>query len=467
MGVKGFIKIVALVVLISSVIFVADVDSFPENVLSQQISHENDEFSLVQRNFIYKNQGQFYVREINFKVSNQVYQTAFFIPGATGTIKYANENNEIIEKPLKDGLLPVGEIIHIQTDKYSMILGQSYTYRNLGQGTIESTGSQPISVKRQNDKWLITYTYKMNKDNFAILWGVGSFEELVDFGNESQRKIWAGYDLDKEARLSLEGYYYKSPSSYVPSSENSYWKIPSSYITNSLVKTGGSLAAEIMGNALLIIAGESVNDQGYIPTLPESSWLSTDYKIGPGFFDTRFNADTIETYLVAYKKYENPLFRGAYLKMADYYLKHVENNHFSLHDMKGKEGWLVQDYSYNEDSSIKTHVSLNHQLQAIHVFLMLYEQEDDQKYLEFANKMLMGIKNTRDNWIMEDNNLEYAFLVNGEMGLIDYDYLTYNDLYNVQADLERINGSRNADIDILMTAKKSWMDAKGITDYKK
>ena len=104
--------------------------------------------------------------------------------------------------------MPVGEIIHIQTDKYSMILGQSYTYRNLGQGTIESTGSQPISVKRQNDKWLITYTYKMNKDNFAILWGVGSFEELVDFGNESQRKIWAGYDLDKEARLSLEGYYY-------------------------------------------------------------------------------------------------------------------------------------------------------------------------------------------------------------------------------------------------------------------
>ena len=67
------------------------------------------------------------------------------------------------------------------------------------------------------------------------------------------------------------------------------------------MKTGGSLAAEIMGNALLIIAGESVNDQGYIPTLPESSWLSTDYKIGPGFFDTSFNADSIETFLVAYK----------------------------------------------------------------------------------------------------------------------------------------------------------------------
>ncbi|NLV16605.1 MAG: hypothetical protein GXY50_05300 [Syntrophomonadaceae bacterium] len=464
---KRFAKLIALVVLISATFFVADVDAFPENIMSQQISGENDEFSFVQRNLIYKNQGHFYVRKVDSKASNQVYQTSFYVPGAAGTIKYFNANKEMVEEPLRDGLLPSEAVIHIQTDKYSMIIGQGYTYRDQGQGTIESVDSKPIKIKREQDKWLVTYTFTMEKDTFGILWGVGSQEQLVDLEDANQRRIWSVYDLDRSARLSFDGYHYKSPSSYVPYSENSYWRIPSSYITNSLVKTGGSPAAEIMGNALLIIAEESINEQGYIPTLPESAWLSADYKIGPGFFDTRFNADTIETYLVAYKKYGNPLFREAYLRMADYYLRHGENNHFSLYNMQGTEGWLVEDYSYNDDSYMQTHVSLNHQLQAIHVFLLLYEQEDDQNYLDFADKMLMGIKNTRDNWIMEDNNLEYAYLGQGEMGLTDYDYLTYNDLFNVQADLVRIRGSRDADLDILMAAKKSWMDAKGITDYRK
>jgi hypothetical protein len=52
------------------------------------------------------------------------------------------------------------------------------------------------------------------------------------------------------------------------------------------------------------------------------------------------------------------------------------------------------------------------------------------------------------------------------MGYTDYPYLTYNDLYNVQNDLERILGMRNPVLDTLMQSKKLWMDKQGIIGYK-
>jgi hypothetical protein len=81
--------------------------------------------------------------------------------------------------------------------------------------------------------------------------------------------------------------------------------------------------------------------------------------------------------------------------------------------------------------------------------------------------MLFGIKNTRNSWIMKNNNLEYARKPDGTMSFIDYPYLTYNDLYNVQKDLESIYGERDRDLDLLMSAKKKWMDSNGITGYRK
>lgn len=456
---------IALFILIVTMLLIGFV--FADTFTNVSFPYETNDFKYIQRNVSYNNSGYFYIRKIDFKVSDKVYQTSFIIPGTTGTIRYANSNNELVEAPLAEGFLPTDVMLHIQTDKYNMLLGQGYTYKDMGSGTIESVSSKAMYAKKQNENWLITYTYNMQKDCFGILWGMGSNKELINFKDENQIKVWSNYDLDKKARLGYEGYYYKSPDSYVPYTENSYWRIPTSYITNSLVKTGGSLAADIMGNALLIIAKDAQSNDGYFPSLPNSNWLAKDYNIGAGFFDTRFNADTMETYIIAYQKYKNPMYREVYLKMADYYLAHGGNNHYPSFDATGIEGWLVEDYSYNNNHLIQTHVSLNHQLQAIHVFLMLYEIEREQKYLDFTNKLLYGIKNTRDKWIMPDSNLVYAYMANGEMGLNDYPFLTYNDLYNVQSDLFRLYGTRDADLDKLMEAKKIWMDNNNISGYRK
>ncbi|PKM50378.1 MAG: hypothetical protein CVV02_11405 [Firmicutes bacterium HGW-Firmicutes-7] len=433
----------------------------------QTFTQNRDDFSVNQKNIIYGDDSYFFVRRIDYKCNKDYYVTSFYIPGESGSIQWFDSKKQLITSELTAGNLPMNSNLYIQTEEYSFLLGQAYNYKDMGKGTRTSIEKDraPLNIKKEGDKWLITYTYKQNEAHHGILWGAGSKDQLIDFSNESLVKIWAGYDLCNNARFCEDGYYYKSPSVYSPTGPDAFWRIPSMYLINAFVKTGGSLASEVISNAMLVIASDNLNEQGFFPTLPQNDWLKKDYDISSGYFDTRFNADTGETYLLAYREFNNPIFREIYIKMADYYIYHALSNHYTIRSPGLKKGWLVQDFAHPQ--AIDNHVALNHQLQAIHWFYLLYETEQDNQYLYIANLMLQGIKNTKELWVMSNNNLEYAYMPNGTMGLVDYPYLTYNDLFNVQLDLQRIKGERDVDLDYLMAHKKKWMDENGITNYKK
>jgi len=453
-------KLIYSLILILAVTLSSLSASLPE--VNQLVERETSFYR--QRFYNYENKGHFFIRHIDYH-NSPVYQTSFYIPGNKGVINYVNLNKEIVSIPLTNGLTTVATTLFISTDDYHMVLGQPYSYRSLGNGTIEAVQRGQISFKKEDMRWLVSYSFRLQPNQFGVMWGLGSKNTLVDWDYKSMRKIWANYDLDQWARLNYNGYHYKSPSSYVPSSPSSFWHIPSDFLTNALIKTGGSLASEILGNALLMINALNINDEGYYATQPLSNWLYTDYQIKGNFFDTRFNADTIETYIRAYRKYQLVYYREHYLKMAQYYLAHGEKHHYKVYNQQGVEGWLVQDY-FGEGGK-KNHVSLNHQVQGAHIFYMLYSEERDERYLKFADKLLQGVKNTRDQWLMSDGNLHYAYLIDGTMGLKDYPHLTYNDLFTLQKDLVNIYGSEDPDIKLLMTSKRVWMDANGVTDYMK
>ncbi|HZH93390.1 MAG TPA: hypothetical protein VFD79_04750 [Tissierellaceae bacterium] len=431
--------------------------------LTDHYQEVNDQVSFIQANSTLADKGNFFIRRIVSKVDH-TYWTSFRIPGEAGTLKYFDDHKNLVEVAMVEGPLPQGRIIFLSTDSYHYILGQPYTYRDLGAGTKDSLLSHPIQLKKDQSGWVVTFRYSLSPGVHGILWGVGSPQDLVDFDNKDQFRLWSNYDLDKNARLLYDGYHYKNPTTYFPTSPNSYWRIPSDYLTNSMVRSGGSPASEIIGSSLLKIAHKNIGGEGFLPTLPRSNWLYEDYGIEAGFFDTRFNADTIETNIIAYKKYGDPVYRDMAIRLADYYLDHGRNNRFVLQDPTLGEGWLVEDYYHK--SGRKNHTSLNHQLQAIHSFLLLYESEKNPEYLDFAQKMINGIKITRDMWIMEDGNLEYAYMPDGTMGLVDYDYLTYNDLLNVQEALARIKGQSDQDLQILMESKKLWMDRNNVSGYR-
>lgn len=237
------------------------------------------------------------------------------------------------------------------------------------------------------------------------------------------------------------------------------------YLASSFVRTGGSLGSDLMGQSLLFTGLGNINEKGFFPSLPTSKWLQDTYDMDGGFFDTRFNADMIETYMKAYEKFSHEEYRTAYKTLITFYTEHIKSNHFTF--VSGADiGWLVGDYSH-PDKKVKTHSSLNHQLQGIHIYLKYYEMEHDTNYYNYAMKMLKGIKLTTDLWIMDSGNLEYAFKADGRMGYVDYPYLTYNDLYHVQEDLTRINGHKDPDLGKLMKSKLAWMEACGISGYLK
>lgn len=438
-----------------------------ENVLDITTICRMKDFIYRQRQISYKGEGHFFVRRIDFDLNEGNYTTSYLIPGDKGKINYFDKNKELISTELKDGKLPLEAILIIETDKYNMIISEAYSYKDLGNGTKDSYPKvYPVEVKKQHGYWKVTYTYDNIKGYHGIMWGVGSDKKLVDLSDGNQRKIWGNYDISNNSRLAEDGYYYKSPNSYKPYTENSFWRNPSMYVVQSWIKTGGSLASDILGRSYLLIGADNINEEGYLPTLPESNWLNTDYDIGAGFFDTRFNADIGETYLKAYKKFGYSQFRDSYLKLAKYYSTHVKNNHYKVFDSGGKEGWLVEDYAYKTKHK-PTHVSLNHQIHAANWFLKMYEVEKEKSFEDIGLKMLNGIKITRDKWLKTDGNLHYSYGPDGIMGGKDYPYLTYNDLLLFQKTLSRIYSKSDSDIEILMTFKKYWMDKNGVTDYLK
>lgn len=451
-----------------------------QTLVETRLNHKNDlmtdstrkvisssyNYEYIQRDLSFSGEGHFFVRRINFDTDVGNYQASYLIPGNKGLVRYFHGNNlQTID--LAEGSLPLNTTLFIETDKHNMIISQAYSYNDLGYGTKDAISNlYPITVTKEDGYFKIKYRFKNKDGHHGIFWGVGSQNRLINFNHEANMRIWANYDLDKLARLGEDGYYYKSPSTYTPSRENSYWRNPSMYAPRSWVNTGGSLASSILGKSYLLIGLDNINEENFLATLPQSNWLKDDYNIGHGFFDTRFNADMGDVYLAAYKKFRYPEFKTAYERIVSYYTDHIMSNHYTVYDDAGDEGWLVEDYGYKGEIK-PVHVSLNHQIFAANWYLKLYEFTGVKSYEDIALKMLQGIKNTRDDWIKDDNNLEYAYMADGSYGLVEYPYLTYNDLYNFQVTYSRIYGFRDKDLDILMNSKKQWMDKNEVTEYKK
>ncbi len=436
--------------------------SYDVTYKQQQVNGQD--FRYVQDNYYYQGQGYTFTRKIEYKADSGFYISRFYLPGDKGTVTYFNEG-KYLEEPLQTGDLPMDGKLMLQTETYGYVLGQAYSYTPLGNGTVESLEERyPIRVSRKNGKWVITYRFPHIKDSFGMMWGIGLSGDNLELETKLNRPSWTSYDVDIKARILNDGYYYKSPSTYEPSTQMAYWRIPSMYLVTAMIEERESLASDLLGQSLLFTGVNNLNEEGFLPSLPKSEWLEEEYSIKSGFFDTRFNADMIETYFKAYKAFERGSYRKTYLTLADYYIKHIQNEHI-LVEKEDKEGWLVEDYSHS-DQEVVVHSSLNHQLQAIHMLLLLYEEEGMEDYQTTANKMLEGIRLTKDKWVMDDGNLEYAYLPDGTMGYVDYPYLTYNDMYDVQSDLLRIYGEEDRVLRYLMNTKLKWMKENNITEYK-
>lgn len=435
------------------------------------VSSENGGVVTNQKN-VYLGNGDFYwFRRYIFKETlpnGGRFNAGITIPGNTIEIRYVDPVTKqwVLTSDLNK-LKNVKTTLYINTDTNSAILSVPAVYRNLFiNSTLEvlREDEHPIAITHDNGVYTISFSFPKDSSKIGEIWCLQSQNKLVDWTNQNNYNYLRVHDLSLERRWSWDGYYFKTPANYNPSGANILYKHSANYTGASFARYGECQLAIDLGYVMTSTCLKNQNEEGFWPTGPSSEWLLSDFDIGTYFYDTRFSTDFAINLIFAYKRYEYQPFLDGAKKYAEYFLKHAQNNHYEFGD-----GWLVEDYSANskQEAHKRTHVSLNHQVNEMNFLYYLYNETQDTRYYDLADKMLKGIDNTKYKWVLSDGNLNYALMYNGTYNtMVDYPYLTYNDLFELRQILTSY-GIQNVTINYLMETKKAYMDSHGITEYRK
>ena len=287
---------------------------------------------------------------------------------------------------------------------------------------------------------------------------------LLDWSeNQNCATVWNAYTANGVAKWCYDGYYRFTPSNYVPTGENYYYRCVASYLIRLMAEQIGlSDAAPSLTVCMLDVLAQEQNAYGFWPTQPESEWLSGDFQIADGFYDTRFNTDLIEIFIRANNSLGGGLYLDTIQRYAAFYKALAEENHAETEN----GGWLVADYWHPQLHDL-THTSLNHLAAECLALYHLADLLADESLRAAADKLLLAIEDTGSNWIKPSWDLYYSIQPDGTYDGTDYPSLTYNDLFNLQAYLTEKTGSQNQTIYNLMYHKLYWMWANNVTDYKR
>ena len=287
-------------------------------------------------------------------------------------------------------------------------------------------------------------------------------DRVLDWDVSNCAKAWVSYAKNGDMPWCYDGYYRKSPENYIPSGPNYYYCCAASYcIRGFLSRTPPCREAPALTILTLDTMALRQNSFGYWATDPGSEWLQSDYGIGPGFYDTRFNTEMLEIYLKAAHKFGGNLFEDAVDRYLAFYTQYADTNHIATEN----GGWLIPDY-WHPDTHETPHTSLNHQVTECLALYHAAELLDREELFALADRMLLAIEDTGSQWVMPDHNLYYSIRPDGTYAAGDYPYLTYNDLLHLR---EYLTGSGRAGTETLthlMEEKLQWMTANGVTGYE-
>lgn len=424
---------------------------------------ENENYIESKRTFNFAN-GDFYnILRYEFKDGYTTPLTkSLGIPGSTIEIRYLNDDGSwyMSTNPENTGK----KTMFIDTDKCSIIISIPAVYKDsYVNNTLEVMHEleTPITITRTDTGYNLSFTFPAAENTIGEIWYLYSSGKLADWNNINHFNVLS-QDLCDAHRISFDGYYYPVPYNYEPYSDGMLYRQPSDYVGSLFVKYGDFPAANELGYVLTYTCMLNQNIQGFWATGPKSEWLATDFNIGAGFYDTRFNTDFACNLLEAYKRYGNTDFLTSAVRYAEYFKTHAQNHSY----VTSGGGILVEDYGSLTGNHTRTHVSLNHQLAEMNFLYQLYDITGEQSYLDLADKMLKGIEDTQNQWVLADNNLNYALYYTGTYNTMkDYPYLTYNDLYTTKKLLSTYFNKSNATIDYLMACKLEWMKANNVTGY--
>ena len=435
-------------------------------VISETTLHSDADYTEKAKTFTFDSGDKFTIKRFTFNTNDDArLEDSITIEGNTMQIRYVSpETNEWY---MSENLVNTAkQTMFIDTDKGSYIFSVPGVYTNsFENNTLEMRPEleQKIEIEKGDGTYTLKWSFPRNTETIGEIWMLQSANKLADWSNINHFNTLK-QDLGINRRFSWDGYYFPTPSNYTPYSPTMLYRQPSDYSGASFTKYGSFPAPFELGYVFTYTCMGNQNTDGYWPTGPKSGWLATDFNIAAGFYDTRFNTDFGCNLIDAYKRYNNTQFLMAACKYAEFFLEHAEKNSY----VTTNGGLLVEDYGYKFEHT-KTHISLNHQLAEMNYLYRLYNITKEERYKEMADRMLKGVEDTKDQWVLANNNLNYAlyYLANTNT-MVDYPYLTYNDLKEAQElYMQSHNNAKNETLQYLMDCKMEWMLANGVTGYNK
>ncbi len=375
-------------------------------------------------------------------------------------IRYKDSEGKWSARPLEEGMIRC-ENLCVETEGRRLFVSLPQSYEDLGSGAVrcrrELEGAVKISLKESGGADIKVLGFCP----------AGCFTDAVvmiidgaspDWSAENSVSVWDRYISDGTARWLFDGYYRKVPEAYEPSCEDGYYLCAASYIVRLMAELCGSCP---MAPYLCLACWDTVmknqSEEGCWLTGPKSLWLSESFGIGPGFYDTRFNADLMQTGLVINEKLGGLPSIKSVERFAAFYKANAES--FCTETENG--GRLVADYT-GPGQSAPVHTSLNHQAAECLTLYGLAELLEDKELAVLADKLLQAIYDTAEDWVKDDHDLWYSRSADGRYSGSDYVSLTYDDLTALRDKLAAMGRTPSEKLLRLISEKALWLDNKGI-----
>ncbi len=433
-------------------------DKVNEYYTNNVIKFDFNDAQIYFNKFIYLQESldEFYTYTIELSGNN--IDVSYLVESSDGNyMKTTNDYNSLPKKT-----------IYISTDLEYAIFSVPTVYENYR--VLDSVQTidyyeQPIDISYDEGIYYITYVFPKDIDVISEMFYIKSDVPLVTIDSNTE-DLLIRTELSERFRFLEDGFYQISYENYFPTGDGNYFRNCANYIGSHFINYNYELSDEnrvkyfdYFAYASTYIVDSMINENGFFETSSRSQWLYSDFLINAGFYDTRFNADNGELNITLYEQFSDDLFYDTLVKYGDFFI-----NYALEHSYKTQRGILVEDY-YNPDGGIRTHVSLNHQLANLNFLISLYDVTQEQKYLDIAILMLYGIEDTEDEWILDNNDLNYALFYTGSNNTMkDYPYLTYNDLFITRERLNNID-IESQTIQNLMDSKMKYMVDEGISGY--
>ena len=392
----------------------------------------------------------------------------------------ANDYNYLVADPVNQKYLSdkskspevrfKNEITYIQSPKCNIRFGKIHNMKDIGhsvhQYSVPNNTGVVARVENNKTEFSVELTPETNSKSFITTEGIISKNKLVQWNDAQALQTAKLIDFNQARIFMSDGLYRENYTTYTPRAlpALSVFKDPCGFLVRYcyLVFDSGSLF-KILGINLMYNFADSVGPKGYIPTQPSSDWLKTDHNIGFGFYDTRWNSDTMTSLMTFNTNLKDNEVDAAVKRYIAFYKQHYKKNSFIVDGVS-----YVADYCDSNLESKNVHCSLNHLLAEMQVLYQYYQIYKDEECKQIADKMLVTVTQSSKKWIKNDGDLWYKVTVKGIFNGNDYPALTYNDLVYSVNQLKQLNIPVPNELLMLIESKGKWaLEKKHITSIFK